>query len=148
MNRDESDRLWTLVRRLQRAPEALDDVEARRALTVLTASRSDAAYLLLQRVLVLELALEHVRAQRLAEPVAAAAASASAVAVPAAAAQPAAPALASGWRPSPFLRDAAVIATGVVGGGLVLGALDSVAEAGGGLLADGADGLGGVGDLL
>lgn len=145
MNRDETERLWTLVRRLQRAPEALDDVEARRALTVLTASRSDAAYLLLQRVLVLELALEHIRAQRLAEPAAAVAAPVPAAAVAAAPAHPAAPALASGWRPSPFLRDAAVIATGVVGGGLVLGALDSAAEAGSDLLADG---LGGVGDLF
>ncbi len=137
MNRDESDRLWTLVRRLQRAPEALDDVEARRALTVLTASRSDAAYLLLQRVLVLELALEHIRQQRTAavppEP-----------AVQAAAPDAAAAAAAPGpWRTSPFLRDAAVIATGVAGGGLLLGALSAgAAEAGGDLLADGLEGAG------
>lgn len=139
MNRDESDRLWTLVRRLQRAPEALDDVEARRALTVLTASRSDAAYLLLQRVLVLELALDQIRRQRVSDHTAA-------TTPPAGASAPAAaPAAAATWRPSAFVRDAAVIATGVVGGALVLGALDGAAEAGGDLLADG---LGGVGDLL
>ncbi|MGD9833081.1 MAG: hypothetical protein AB7U92_10060 [Piscinibacter sp.] len=97
MNRDESERLWALVRALQRAPEAVDDAEAQRAVTVLTASRSDAVYLLLQRVLVLETALERIRAQ-----------------------QPAVPA------PSPFLREASVIAAGVVGGGLVLGALDAL----------------------
>ena len=106
MNPDESERLWALVRALQRAPEALDDVEARRALTVLTASRSDAAYLLLHRVLVLELALQRIKAQQQVE------------------------AASVGIRPpSPFLRDAATIAAGVVGGGLVLGALDSLGEA-------------------
>lgn len=111
MNRDEADRLWALVRRLQRAPEALDDVEAQRALTVLTASRPDAAYLLLQRVLVLELALDRLRGPASDTPPAAAA--------PAAAPGP--------WRPSAFVRDAAVITTGVVGGGLLLDALDDLA---------------------
>jgi hypothetical protein len=101
MNRDESERLWALVRALQRVPEAVDDAEAQRAVTVLTASRPDAVYLLLQRVLVLETALERIRAQ-----------------------QPAAPAGAPA--PSPFLREASVIAAGVVGGGLVLGALDAL----------------------
>jgi hypothetical protein len=105
VNPDESERLWALVRALQRAPEALDDVEARRALTVLTASRSDATYLLLHRVLVLELALQRIKAQQEA---------------------PAAPT--GSPPPSPFLRDAATIAAGVVGGGLVLGALDALGD--------------------
>lgn len=111
MNAEESQRLWRLVRTLQRQPEAVDEVEAQRALTVLLASRRDAALLLLQRALVLELALEHVRAVQ-----------AGAAAAP----EPAAP---RRDRPSPFLRDAAVIAAGVVGGGLVLGALDTLGEA-------------------
>lgn len=135
MNRDESERLWALVRRLQRAPEALDDVEARRALTVLTASRSDAAYLLLQRVLVLETALEQIRQQRATD--------GDPQALPAP--SPAVRAAAAGtWRPSAFLRDAAVIATGVVGGGLVLDALDGADEAAG----DAVAGLGEVGGLF
>jgi hypothetical protein len=147
MQPDESERLWNLVRTLLRHPEAVDDVEARRALTVLTSSRSDAAYLLLQRALVLELALERVKQQHAlagASPAATAAegapgSSASAAAPDAAAtaapAVPAAPsaAVAAGAtvappRPSPFVRDAAVIAAGVVAGGLVLGGLDTLGE--------------------
>ncbi len=104
MNRDESERLWALVRELQRAPPVLDDVEAQRAVTVLTASRSDAVDLLMHRVLVLELALDAIRARTSEAPVSAA-------------------------RSSAFVRDAAVIAAGVVGGGLVLGALDTLGEA-------------------
>ena len=134
MNRDESDHLWALVRRLQRAPEALDDAEAQRALTVLTASRSDAAYLLLQRVLV----LEKVRQGRVAE------ASAAVAPTPVVSAADRSGSGAT-WRPSPFLRDAAVIATGVVGGGAVLAALDGVGDAAGDALDEG---LGAVGDLF
>lgn len=115
MNPQESELLRQVVRTLQRAPEALDDAEAQRALTVLLASRRDAPLLLLQRVLVLETALAQVRAAQ---------AHAGDGAAPAPAVAPA-----PRPRPSPFLRDAAVIATGVIGGGLVLGALDTLGEA-------------------
>jgi hypothetical protein len=120
MNAQESEQLWHLVRTLQRQPEPVDDAEAQRALTVLMASRRDAPLLLLQRVLVLEAALSQVRAAQ------ADAAQASAVAGTAGDTPPAeAP---RRGRTSPFLRDASVIAAGVVGGGLVLGALDTLGE--------------------
>ena len=138
MNRDESDHLWALVRRLQRAPEALDDAEAQRALTVLTASRSDAAYLLLQRVLVLETALAQIRQGRVAE------AGAAPAPTPGVSAADRSGSGAT-WRPSPFLRDAAVIATGVAGGGALLAALDGLDDAAGDAIDEG---LGAVGDLF
>lgn len=120
MNPQESEQLWQLVRTLQRQPEPVDDAEAQRALTVLMASRRDAPLLLLQRVLVLETALAQVRAAQ------AEAAQASAAPSACTDAQPPAPPRRA--RASPFLRDASVIAAGVVGGGLVLGALDTLGE--------------------
>jgi hypothetical protein len=136
MNADESERLWGLVRTLLRQPEPIDNVEARRALTVLTSSRADATYLLLQRALVLELALERVKAQLALAPAAVAPGSAdgAAAAAPAPAADEPRPARAAGGstaalpRPSPFVRDAATIAAGVVAGGLVLGGLEALSD--------------------
>jgi hypothetical protein len=127
MTRDEAEHLWALVRRLQRAPEPLDDVEAERALTVLKASRGDAAMLLLQRVMVLERALEHLKT---ASSSVAAAGPAGAGSVPAMAGPDPAPAPAAPLQTSPFLRQAGTIAagvaTGVVVGGLVGDALDGL----------------------
>ena len=121
---EESERLWGLVRTLLRQPEAVDDAEARRALTVLTAARPDAAYLLLQRALVLELALQRVRGQH-----ALAGGEARPPGVPAAPAAPSAPGGPPGpARSSPFVRDAVTVAAGVVAGGLVLGTLDGLGE--------------------
>ena len=135
MHPDESERLWTLVRALLRQPAAADDAEARRALNMLTAARPDAAYLLLQRALVLELALERIRSAQVPAADIDAPAAREAPSTPAPAARP-------GRRASPFVRDAAVIAAGVVGGGLMLGALNVLGEQLAG--DDGADGLDGV----
>jgi hypothetical protein len=132
MNAQESEHLWRLVRTLQRQPEAVDDAEAQRALTVLLASRRDAAYLLLQRALVLELALARVQAAQAAQaasaPDPATPATDTAAAAHGGVASPAGRTPAR-TRPSPFLRDAATIAAGVVAGGLVLGALDTLGDA-------------------
>jgi hypothetical protein len=138
MNPDENDRLQRLVDTLLRQPEPADDLDARRALTRLTAARPDAAYLLLQRALVLELALARVKAQQAQQAQAGdgppsqvpsleaglrqAAGAAAAGAPPAGRTARALP------RPSPFVRDAATIAAGVVAGGLVLGGLDALGD--------------------
>jgi hypothetical protein len=123
MNAQESEHLWRLVRQLQRQPEAVDDVQAQRALTVLMASRRDAPMLMLQRLLALEIAR--------AAPVQPGPAATAAAEPPAAAAAAPVP-LPEPQRPSPFLRQAGAVAVGVVGGGLVLGALDALGEALGG----------------
>lgn len=120
---------------LLRAPEPLPDLELQRALTRLQAARGDAAHLLLHRVLVLETALQQLRAAGAAAAVpAGASASAAQRATP-----PAAPAPA----PRSFVRDAAVVAVGVtlgVAAGQVLA--DEVLPAADDAL------LGGLGDLF
>jgi hypothetical protein len=118
MNPQESEHLWRLVRTLQRQPEAVDDAEAQRALTVLLASRRDAPMLLLQRALVLETALAQLRD-----------AHAAAAPVTDAAPVPGPTARRTAARPSAFLRDAGAVAAGMIGGGLALGALDTLGDA-------------------
>lgn len=93
---------------LLRSPEPLRDLELERALTRLQAARGDAAYLLLHRVLVLEVALMQLR-QRAVQPPATSGPP-GAAAVPSGATARAAPASRS------FLRDAAVVTLGVVAG--------------------------------
>lgn len=89
---------------LLRHPEPLRDLALDRALQRLLAARSDAPYLLLQRVLALE----------------AAAAGATASLAPHREVDPAS------TRPAgrSFVRDAAVVGVGVAGAGLLLGGLD------------------------
>ncbi len=118
-----------VVNDLLRQPDPLKDVDAERALAMLVSSRSDATYLLLQRTLVLEAALEQVQwqMQRLRE--AQAVEQGAALALPAAAAQPVrpgAPAASAMSAPHGFLRDAAVISAGVVGGSLLVRGVESL----------------------
>jgi len=118
-----------VVNDLLRQPDPLKDIDAERALAMLVSSRSDAPYLLLQRTLVLEAALEQVRwqMQRLRE--AQSAERGDAPALPAESGQPARPgALAASAMSVPhgFLRDAAVISAGVVGGSLLVRSVESL----------------------
>jgi hypothetical protein len=122
---------------LLRHPEPLREREVERALQRLQAARGDAAYLLMHRVLVLEAALGQLRA------------------APADAGLPATGAVAAPRKPPQpargFLRDAAVVAAGVVAGqavwqgltgdavgaGLAGSAGDALAQDDGGLGLDG-----------
>lgn len=105
---------------LLRSPEPIRDLELERALVRLQAARGDAAYLLLHRVMVLEVALMQLR-QRAVE------ASGPADAASAMPMTPASPAPGSAISGMPaavrtavaqrsFLRDAAVVTLGVVAG--------------------------------
>jgi len=108
-----------LLNHLLRHPELPKDVDVERALTILQAARSDGPYLLLHRTLALEAALAQVQWQ-LGQVRAAAAPAVPAAGVGTAGpAPPAAPA-------SGFLRDAAVIGVGVLGGGLLLSGIDAL----------------------
>jgi len=89
---------------LLRQPEPQRDVELERALLRLQAARSDAAYLLLHRVMVLETALQQMKS------------GAEAAALMSTASPPGRSAAATAARPRSFLRDAAVITVGVVAG--------------------------------
>jgi hypothetical protein len=114
---------------LLRHPEPLREREVERALQRLQAARGDAAYLLMHRVLVLEAALGQLRAAAAdARPLAPAA-----PVVPAAVRKPPQPARG-------FLRDAAVVAAGVVAGQAVWQGLAGDA--------DGAAVAGSAGDAL
>jgi hypothetical protein len=115
---------------LLRAPEPLRDLEVERALTRLSAARSDTPYLLLHRVLVLESALLQLRERATTGGVPAVAAASAPGALPPVA--PAAPARS-------FLRDAAVVTLGVVAGQAVWDGMtaDSAGSAGESGLLDG-----------
>lgn len=89
---------------LLRSPEPMRDLELERALVRLQAARGDAAYLLLHRVMVLEVALMQLR-QRAVQP-----------GSPAEAAPAATPAARATVAQRSFLRDAAVVTLGVVAG--------------------------------
>ena len=133
MDAQERELLATLVNRVLRHPDAAKDSDAERAVQRLVAARSDTPYLLLQRVLVLEAALEQVRGQfqRLRE------AQAPECPVPAAPAEPGRPPVAGAVVGEPargFLRDAAVIAAGVTAGSLLAKGVDAFLEDAGGAL--------------
>jgi uncharacterized protein len=130
MDAGERELLDGLVKRVLRHPDEAKDLDAERAVQRLVAARSDATYLLLQRALVLEVALAHVRAEvdRLRGE-AARAANDPQVAPGANAAGE------GGAQSSPavlpargFLRDAAVISAGVLGGSLLVRAAESLFE--------------------
>ncbi len=107
---------------LLRHPEPQRDLELERALLRLQAARSDAAYLLLHRVLVLETALAQLQQRT---PAVAPVANAPAGMPPPAASRS-------------FLRDAAVVTAGVVAGQVLWqGLADAPADAVDGLGIDG-----------
>jgi len=123
MQTAERQRLTQLVQRVLRHPDQARDIEFDRAAARLMAARSDTPQLLLQQVLALEAALQQI-AQQLqglgaALPPAADSADAPVVDTPKRAATPASPG---------FLRDSAVIATGVLGGSLLFHGLASAFE--------------------
>lgn len=126
MDAQERELLASLVNRVLRHPDEPKDIDAERALQRLVAARQDAGYLLLQRALVLEVALAQVRAEvdRLRGG-AATAANDPGVAAGAAAGVPAdgtdiAARIAAALPARGFLRDAAVISAGVLGGNLLV----------------------------
>jgi len=119
---------------LLRAPEPVPDLQTERALTRLQAARSDAGYLLLHRVRVLETALLQLRQRAITASDAGSSSSgngaastlvpATSIATPAAPASPAQPAAAS----RSFLRDAAVVTLGVVAGHAVWDGMSAPTE--------------------
>jgi hypothetical protein len=113
-------RLTRLEQHVLRHPDQARDIEIDRAAARLMAARSDTPQLLLQRVLVLEAALQQI-GQQLQEAGAATPPVAAGTDTSAAALPPRTPASPSGS----FVRDAAVIATGVLGGSLLFHGLAS-----------------------
>jgi hypothetical protein len=110
----DDDPIPRLLGELLRAPPPVRELPLEQALTRLQAARGDAAYLLLHRVLVLETALQQLRAG-------AAAPSSAPGAAPAGGPRPVPQATAL---PRTVLRDAAAVALGVVAGQAVWQALD------------------------
>ena len=130
MDAQERELLASLVNRVLRHPDEPKDIDAERALQRLVAARQDAGYLLLQRALVLEVALAQVRAEvdRLRGGAATAANDPGVPAgVPvgvaagvAADGTDIAARIAAALPARGFLRDAAVISAGVLGGNLLV----------------------------
>lgn len=123
MNAPPPDPVESLLGELLRHPEPPRDIGVERALLRLTAARSDAPYLLLHRLLVLESALAQLR-QAGVEPAASPrrdGAAPAAVPRPRRAATPA----------RGFLRDAAVVAAGVLAGSALAQGAASVPVPGG-----------------
>lgn len=122
MDAQERELLASLVNRVLRHPDEPKDIDAERALQRLVAARGDAGYLLLQRALVLEVALAKVRAEvdRLRG---GASTAANDPGIPAGAAGDGtdiAARIAAALPARGFLRDAAVISAGVLGGSLLV----------------------------
>jgi len=140
MDAREQELLAGLVNRILRHPDEAKDLDAERAVQRLVAARSDATYLLLQRALVLEVALAQVRGEveRLRTAAAVAAQGAHEAGAPAAPsdvrAVAGAPAMALPARG--FLRDAAVISAGVLGGSLLVRGAESLFDGDSGSVAD------------
>lgn len=122
MTDTESRDLSRLLTRLLREPEAALHPEWRRAANLLMSSRPDATAALLRRVVTLEATLAQAAAATQPPGHASIDGAALTSAPPAA---PDAPRYAAAPARS-LLRDATAVAAGVVGGGLVLGALDAV----------------------
>lgn len=122
MDAQERELLASLVNRVLRHPDEPKDIDAERALQRLVAARQDAGYLLLQRALVLEVALAHVRAEvdRLRGGAATAANDPGVAAGAAADGTDIAARIAAALPARGFLRDAAVISAGVLGGNLLV----------------------------
>jgi hypothetical protein len=126
MDAQERELLASLVNRVLRHPDEPKDIDAERALQRLVAARQDTGYLLLQRALVLEVALAQVRAEvdRLRGGAATAAndpgVPAGVAAGVAADGTDIAARIAAALPARGFLRDAAVISAGVLGGNLLV----------------------------
>ncbi len=122
MDAQERELLASLVNRVLRHPDEPKDIDAERALQRLVAARQDAGYLLLQRALVLEVALAQVRAEvdRLRGGTATAANDPGVAAGVAADGTDIATRIAAALPARGFLRDAAVISAGVLGGNLLV----------------------------
>jgi uncharacterized protein len=122
MDAQERELLASLVNRVLRHPDEPKDIDAERALQRLVAARQDAGYLLLQRALVLEVALAQVRAEvdRLRGGAAIAANDPGVPAGVAADGTDIAARIAAALPARGFLRDAAVISAGVLGGNLLV----------------------------
>ena len=122
MDAQERELLASLVNRVLRHPDEPKDIDAERALQRLVAARQDAGYLLLQRALVLEVALAQVRAEvdRLRGGAATAANDPGVPAGVLAAGTDIAARIAAALPARGFLRDAAVISAGVLGGNLLV----------------------------
>ena len=122
MDAQERELLASLVNRVLRHPDEPKDIDAERALQRLVAARQDAGYLLLQRALVLEVALAQVRAEvdRLRGGAATAANDPCVPAGVAADGTDIAARIAAALPARGFLRDAAVISAGVLGGNLLV----------------------------
>jgi uncharacterized protein len=122
MDAQERELLASLVNRVLRHPDEPKDIDAERALQRLVAARQDAGYLLLQRALVLEVALAQVRAEvdRLRGGAATAANDPGVAAGVAADGTDIAARIAAALPARGFLRDAAVISAGVLGGNLLV----------------------------
>jgi len=122
MDAQERELLASLVNRVLRHPDEPKDIDAERALQRLVAARQDAGYLLLQRALVLEVALAQVRAEvdRLRGGAATAANDPGVPAGVLADGTDIAARIAAALPARGFLRDAAVISAGVLGGNLLV----------------------------
>ena len=126
MDAQERELLASLVNRVLRHPDEPKDIDAERALQRLVAARQDTGYLLLQRALVLEVALAQVRAEvdRLRGGAATAAndpgAPSGVTASVTADGTDIAARIAAALPARGFLRDAAVISAGVLGGNLLV----------------------------
>jgi hypothetical protein len=149
----ERELLDALVNRVLRHPDEPKDLDAQRAVQRLLAARGDAAYLLLQRALVLEVALARVRAGLAGRDGSGPVAANDPSGLPpgtagAAAGQPSlagiADRIATALPARGFLRDAAAVGAGVLAGNLLVAGAASLFD--GDAAADGATGAG-LGEL-
>ena len=135
MQSPERQRLTQLVQRVLRHPDQARDIEIDRAAARLMAARADTPQLLLQQVMMLEAALQQIGQQLqglgAALPPAATDADTPVVDASKRAAAPAS---------TGFLRDSAVIATGVLGGSLLVHGLAAAFEGASEPAVDGAEG--------
>ena len=123
MKATERERLLQLVQRMLRHPDQARDIEIDRAVARLMAARSDTPHLLLQHVLALEAALQHIQRHLQGS---GAALPATAVGLDEPGAGP--PQRAVAPATTGFVRDATAIATGVLGGSLLFHGLASAFE--------------------
>jgi hypothetical protein len=130
MNTQEKVLVNRLVTRIAEAPQTAKDPEAELEITALLRLRPDAPYLLLQRALMLEAALEqaHLKLDQM-QPMAAAS-PIQQITAPASAASAAAPSPAPIAGSGGFLRNAATIGAGVLGGSLLFQGIESLLHGG------------------
>lgn len=130
MDERERELLDAMVNRVLRHPDEVKDIDAQRAVQRLMAARADSTYLLLQRALVLEVALAraHAEVDRLRGAAAVAANDPGLPSAPPAVSADAAARIAAALPSRGFLRDAAVISAGVLGGSLLVAAAGALLD--------------------